>query len=344
MIGNSRFSEIVFLFIGFFSAISSVGQDCNDPQSICPLEELSTLTYEDGSPSGVGSGFCFADAPNAVFYSFQTVNNVDYPSVDYTDSTATLFLALDSCLADTTLGIAVFAAADPCDPLSFSTPVFCEIDTLGGGAFDLESLEPATTYYVMVTGLDEGAGASECSFSIGVSGPALEYDLDLDAFPQDNPDRSDIFEGETVVLTASDDFDNVQWSGPQLNDLDGNQVTADPEGVDITVTYMASAEIDGCFFTESIDVYIAPAILVSNAFSPNGDGINDTWEIINIDEWPNAQIFIYSRWGNKVFQTTNYSNDWGGDDLPAATYYYVIELNPIDFNADPITGSVTIMR
>jgi gliding motility-associated-like protein len=198
----------------------------------------------------------------------------------------------------------------------------------------------------MVTGLDEGVGASECSFSVEVSGPALEYDLDLSYFPEGDPDRTNqnIYEGETVILSAGDGFNDVEWSGPELNSLQGNEVTADPEGVDVFIPYTAIAEIDGCTFTESIEVYIAPAIQASNAFSPNGDGINDTWEIQNIDDWPNAQIFVYSRWGNKVFQTTNYSNDWGGDDLPSATYYYVIELNPIDFNAEPITGSVTIMR
>jgi len=344
MIGNSRISEIVLLFIGIFQALLCVAQDCAGPAAICPQGDLSSFTYQDGAASGVGSDFCFADAPNAVFYSFQTLNTDDFPSIDYSDSTATLFLNLDSCLADTSLGIAVFSAGDACDPGTFASPVLCESDLAIGGSFTLESLEPATTYYIMVTGLDEGAGPSECSFGVGVSGPALEYDLDLDAFPQENPDRSDIFEGETVVLTANEDYENVQWSGPELNSQNGNEVTADPEGVDVTVTYTATAEIDGCIFTDMIDVYIAPAIMVSNAFSPNGDGINDTWEILNIDEWPNAQIFLYSRWGNKVFQTTNYNNDWGGDELPAATYYYVIELNPIDFNADPITGSVTIMR
>ena len=347
MIRGIRFSELFTFVLFMVLTLSGHTQDCGNPQSLCPADGATDFSAQDGAPSDVGSDFCFGDAPNAVFYSFQTQNTDDFPSIDYSDSTATLIFSVDSCLVDSTVAISVFTAANLCDGTTFGSPVICEVDTNAtGGTFDLESLEPSTTYFVMVTGLDEGVGASECSFSVEVSGPALEYDLDLSYFPEGDPDRTNqnIYEGETVILSAGDGFNDVEWSGPELNSLQGNEVTADPEGVDVFIPYTAIAEIDGCTFTESIEVYIAPAIQASNAFSPNGDGINDTWEIQNIDDWPNAQIFVYSRWGNKVFQTTNYSNDWGGDDLPSATYYYVIELNPIDFNAEPITGSVTIMR
>jgi gliding motility-associated-like protein len=201
----------------------------------------------------------------------------------------------------------------------------------------------------MITYLDTSSVPSECQVSVNASGPALEYDLGAIGYQDgSDPDQggpsTDIFEDETVILEIGEDFGDIQWTGPELNQTTGQIVSANPEGVGIQVDYTASAEIDNCIFTDNVTVFILPKITTSNAFSPNGDGINDTWFIGGIDLWPNAQIFIYSRWGNKVFQATNYENNWDGDDLPAATYYYVIELNPVDFDAEPITGSVTIVR
>jgi len=325
-------------------------QDCSSPESVCPNAGSPNYSYLDGDSLNLGPGFCFEDAPNAVFYSFETQDTDQFPFIDYSDSTATIQLSVDSCLADTSLGILVFEAADPCVPSTYS-PLFCALDSMGGGQIFLTGLEPSTTYHVLVTGLSDGAGGpnSECFFNLNVFGPALEYDLGAEGYQSGNDpnfasSNVEIFEGETVVLTAEGDFGTLEWSGPQLNQAIGDEVTADPEGVDNTVTYTVVADIEGCQFTDEVTVFILPPIVASNTFTPNADGINDVWFIEGIDSWPNAQIFVYSRWGNKVFQATNYENDWGGDDLPAATYYYVIELNPVDFDAAPITGSITILR
>ena len=350
MTRNFQITEAFLLLPLLFLGSVLAAQDCNNPESICPGEGSPNYSYLDGAQSGVGADFCFSDAPNAVFYSFETQDIDQFPFIDYQDSTATLQFSVDSCLADTALGVTVFEAADICDAGSYSTPVFCTTDSTGGGQIFLTALEPATTYYIMITGLNDGAGGpdSECSFSVNVSGPALEYDLNPMGYqsgldPDDASSSPQIFEGETVVLTAEGDFGDLGWSGSQLNQTQGAEVTADPEGEGIA-TYTVSAEIEGCTFTDEIDVQIVPPIVASNTFTPNADGFNDVWFIEGINDWPNAQIFVYSRWGNKVFQATNYENDWGGDDLPAATYYYVIELNPVDFDAEPITGSVTILR
>ncbi len=71
---------------------------------------------------------------------------------------------------------------------------------------------------------------------------------------------------------------------------------------------------------------------IYNAITPNGDGINDTWEIVNIDEFPNNRVTIYTRWGAPVFETKGYdnrSNAWPDKDqaarLSSSTYFYIIE-------------------
>jgi len=88
----------------------------------------------------------------------------------------------------------------------------------------------------------------------------------------------------------------------------------------------------------------APITLVSeglnfpNAFSPNGDGINDTWEITGVAAFPNNKLFIYNRWEQKVFEESNYQNNWNGtsnignslnaNELPNGVYFYLFEESP----------------
>jgi gliding motility-associated-like protein len=74
--------------------------------------------------------------------------------------------------------------------------------------------------------------------------------------------------------------------------------------------------------------------LVAEGVSPNGDGDNDTWFIQGIERFPNAQIKVYNRTGEVVFQANNgYNNDWIGDFknsgniLPSAPYFYTIDLD-----------------
>jgi len=84
---------------------------------------------------------------------------------------------------------------------------------------------------------------------------------------------------------------------------------------------------------------------ISNAFSPNGDGINDVWVLRFLQDYPNATVQIVNRYGQVVFLSTGYSQPWDGkyrgQDLPIGTYYYLINLR----NGKPtIVGSVTIVK
>ncbi len=71
-------------------------------------------------------------------------------------------------------------------------------------------------------------------------------------------------------------------------------------------------------------------IRIPNAFSPNGDGINDTWEIEDLKEFPDCKVSIFNRWGEALYQSSGYYKPWdgtyNGKQVPLATYYYVITI------------------
>jgi gliding motility-associated-like protein len=93
--------------------------------------------------------------------------------------------------------------------------------------------------------------------------------------------------------------------------------------------------------TATIEVIDGSAVITYTALTPNGDGIDDTWIIKNIDKFPGNKVQIFNRWGTKVFEATNYKNDWNGGNLPQASYFYLLDLN----NGDAVQkGTVTIIR
>ena len=111
-------------------------------------------------------------------------------------------------------------------------------------------------------------------------------------------------------------------------------------------TYTLTATGQGnCTASDTLTVKILKPINVPNAFSPNGDGINDTWMIPNLGDYPGSTVEVFNRYGQPVFQSTGYGTPWNGtykgSPLPFATYYYVITLRN---GYKPITGSVTIIK
>jgi gliding motility-associated-like protein len=101
----------------------------------------------------------------------------------------------------------------------------------------------------------------------------------------------------------------------------------------------------GCTAVDTMTVFMLQPVVASNAFSPNGDGINDRWVIPNLSKYPGAVVDVFNRYGQKVFTSTGYATPWdgkfNGQSLPVATYYYIITLKN---GFAPITGSVTIIK
>lgn len=67
-----------------------------------------------------------------------------------------------------------------------------------------------------------------------------------------------------------------------------------------------------------------PDLFIPNVFTPNGDGVNDVFEIVGIESFDKVEITIINRWGNEVYRNDNYKNTWDGKGVNDGTYYYII--------------------
>ena len=92
-------------------------------------------------------------------------------------------------------------------------------------------------------------------------------------------------------------------------------------------------------------------VIVPGGFSPNNDGIDDTW-IIKRPFGTKITVHVFNRWGNKVYENENYNNDWRGkgvsnflgEELPEGTYFYAVEAADVNGAVKRFAGSLTIVR
>ncbi|MGB0403986.1 MAG: gliding motility-associated C-terminal domain-containing protein [Salibacteraceae bacterium] len=121
--------------------------------------------------------------------------------------------------------------------------------------------------------------------------------------------------------------------------------TASPEE---TTTYIVSSGLDGgCLNRDTVVVKVEDKISVNNAISPNGDGVNDTWTIGILNDYPNASVKIVNRWGQTIYDVYPYipwDGTYEGEQLQLGTYYYIIDLKDSEIENPILTGPITIIR
>ncbi len=141
-----------------------------------------------------------------------------------------------------------------------------------------------------------------------------------------------MFEGQSAKLNGSLKGDNITsffWTPATfLSDPASLTPIATPTD-DITYTLNVVSQTCGSA-SSSVFVRVYKKITIPNTFSPNGDGINDYWNIEALFTYPESITQVFDRYGKRVFQTAGYSQPWdgtyNGKPLPAGTYYYIIDL------------------
>jgi gliding motility-associated-like protein len=84
----------------------------------------------------------------------------------------------------------------------------------------------------------------------------------------------------------------------------------------------------GCVADTCMDVLVIPAeVGIPNIITPNNDGLNDQLHFLNLAYFDTNRLWVYNRWGNLVFESAQYQNTWGGDNLSDGTYFFVLEVD-----------------
>ncbi len=153
--------------------------------------------------------------------------------------------------------------------------------------------------------------------------------------------KVDKYDSLYVTISNASSFDSISWNntvmGPEYY-----VTTAGDYSVDVFDGLCSSTKISRMEFNSGGNTPTTNEIM--NLFTPNGDGYNDSWIVNDPNISRPFKVSVYNRYGNLVYSSENYVNDWKGTyndvDLPQATYYYVI----VDYMGVIFKGPISILR
>jgi len=203
----------------------------------------------------------------------------------------------------------------------------------GGFTSTLDAIESLTagTYTLTITDLN-GCILTE-EFALDAPEPiVITAETDAASCP-DKPDGS-------IDLTVSGGAGTLAYMwDDDVTTPDRTQIYSGDHTITVT-------DSNGC--TEQLVVTVGvigqDCLRVYEIITPNGDGKNDTWKMRNAELYPDAEVFVYNRWGKLVFHTRDITDEWdgryNGELLPNDSYHYVIHLND---GSEPLTGVISII-
>jgi gliding motility-associated-like protein len=156
--------------------------------------------------------------------------------------------------------------------------------------------------------------------------------------------------GQFATLDGTSSTGNIStysWT-PTTNVNDPLAATTSIQPLTSTTYVLSVADTLGCTSLDSVLVEVGRCIPNYAGFTPNGDGVNDLWEIPCLNLFTN-RVQVFNRWGLQVFEAVNYDSSWNGtnlgQDVPDGTYYYVISVDEPHLSEPNIyKGTVTIIR
>ena len=289
-----------------------------------------------GSFTGIGYGLytIVATDANGCFVS-DTITVPRAPFNYYTD-TATSTSCYGPQYTDGTIHLQGYSI--PNGPFQYS---------IDGGAFqvtpDFFNLTAGTH---SVTAQDNYG--CDTTFSIVVPQP-------LPATVQILPGDSTVTAGTTVQLTtnfgpySTSAISSYSWSpGTGMSCIDCPNPQVSPYNNVTTYTVLITYN-QGCTVSASVQITIngEPPIYVPNAFTPNGDGINDVWYVYGTGI-KDIKAMIFDRWGEKVFESDDQSQGWDGtfrgQIQPPGVFVYLVNVVYLDGTTDSKQGSLSLIR
>lgn len=176
------------------------------------------------------------------------------------------------------------------------------------------SITQAGTYVVTVTDANGCTGTDDVELKVNAL-PVVSLGDDQSICPGDPLPTLDATNNNAATY---------EWT------FDGSVVGSGPtyEANTYGVYGIIITDNNGCRNGDEVVLEEAPCeVEIPNVITPdNGDGLNDIFFIKNLDTNPNSKLVIFNRWGNEVYSSGNYQNNWDGDGVPDGTYFYVLVL------------------
>ena len=260
---------------------------------------------------------------------------IDFPEVNLLGDTVLVCVGNDAQLTVTNL--------NPADPLTYVwTP---STGILSGQGTETITIAPTSATEYWVTGTNQTGCLDSALFIVDVS--ALTPPLSVTV------DRNFIYPGETVQLngTVDPNYTYTWVPKPSLSATDIVDPTAAP--LVTTIYELLITDQFGCINSDTVTVEIRaficdePYIFVPNAFTPNGDNVNDVL-YVRANAVTDVYFAVYSRWGEQMFETTDLQVGWDGTfkgkELSPDVYGYYLRLRCLNNEEYFKKGNVTLLR
>ncbi len=269
------------------------------------------------------------------------------------------YITAGTCLDTATFNFTIITCLSPIANFMASDTFICEGDcidytdlstgalswawTFTGGNPTISAAQNPTVCYAIA-----GVYTSELIVSNSIGSDTIIQTITVIATPTiiASPNVT-ITIGQSTTLTAAGSGGTYTWSPP--NGLSCTMCQTTITSPEETTTYTVTLDSNGCSVSDDVIVIVdfTNIIFVPNIFSPNGDGSNDivfvegkTIETLN--------FFIYDRWGEKVFETTNKEKGWDGTfkgkAMNKAVFVYYVDVTFKDGTKAIKKGDITLMR
>ncbi|QQS30856.1 MAG: S8 family serine peptidase [Sphingobacteriales bacterium] len=192
-----------------------------------------------------------------------------------------------------------------------------------------------------ITASESGVYSVTITNDIGCSATD-EIDISIDSVQPEITGNLTITEEESTTLSTQQGFSQYLWSNsavtPSITVSDGGEYA-------VSVT-----NSNGCTGMDAVTVQVLNRneLLIPSAFSPNGDGMNDLFRVVNSNPVESFNLIVYNRWGNQLYETDNILSGWNGafknTDSELGVYVYFIEVTFVGDVTKTYHGNVTLIR
>ena len=333
-------------------ASAQLAAHAGSDRTICP----GTNALLGGSPAATGglAPYTYSWSP-AAFLSSTTISNPIYTAGNWAIYTLTVTddtgaVATDQVIMSPNYIVYVNAGNDTSICVNSYALLGADMNITGAGI--TYSWSPATFLNSTTSPRPTSTPTSTITYTLTATPagcPSITDNVTVTVIPTPildaGPDTT-INQGAVATLNASGGF-YYAWS-PQTTLTYFFTAHPNAEPIATTTYYLYGTDASNkCPAYDSVTVFVTPDddIVIYNTFTPNNDGNNDTWYMGNSYKYSENKLEVFNRNGKLVYKMNGYVNNWDGrafgNDLPAATYFYVLDLGD---NKGIKHGTVTIVR